>query len=197
MSGRKKALIALFTVAALAMATGIGWVITRPEERPACCTARATIADPAAGLTYQIPVEWAETDGRQLTGSASTGASTGEQAASGAQVLAFADSAPSEDLVVWTERLAESAAETLYAAVPEQMEILSSESATVSGNEAHQVSWLISHSHYDGPLYGHVIVVRAADGHSSAVLLGMVYPDDPALREEVNWIIDSATLNGN
>lgn len=196
MSGRKKALIALVAVAALAVATGLGWAITRPEERPACCTVRTTIADATAGLDYQIPLGWAQIDGRQLTGSASTAASTGEQGVTGAQVLAFADVAPAADLAAWTEGVAESAAATLYAMVPDRMELLSSEPASVSGNEAHQVTWLISHSRYDGPLYGHVIVVRAADGRSSAVLLGMVYPDDPALREEVGWIIESASRNG-
>lgn len=195
MTVRKKLTLALAIALAAAIAVGIGWWMTRPEERPPCCTAGESIDDPTAGLAYELPADWSPIDSRQLTGSASSGAYTGEWMGLGAMVLAYADTAPSADLRSWTEGFAASASDLTYP-VPDEREILLSQPTSVSGLEAYEVAWVV-HDAGQESMYGHVLVVRSADGESSSALFGMALPDEEALREEVDWIVENAALRGD
>jgi hypothetical protein len=190
---RKRLLIAFVTALALTAVAGIGWLFVKPEERPPCCTASGEVTDAVTGIAYALPEGWEVYPEGQFMQDFTSGAGVGDSN-SGAQVWSF----PMEDWEGDPQAAGEAAAQAVtgyfYARVPDEWEFLASEPRSLGGTDAWEVSWLASDEFYEGPIYGRLLQVPAEDGTSSHFLFGFVYPDNEALRVEVDWIFTQAEL---
>lgn len=74
----------------------------------------------------------------------------------------------------------------------EDRQILLSEPTEVDGQEAYRFTWLVSTADEE-PMYGHIVHILT-DDNRSVFLMGIVQPDDPDLRTEIDAVISGATL---
>ncbi|THV30756.1 hypothetical protein [Glycomyces paridis] len=189
---RKGLLIALIAVVA---AAGVVWLFVRPDDpRPECCTETSAVVEPETGLTYPLPEGWYEYKGVEFIEDVTSGART-ETDEPIAQIWTFVIPDWSGDPKATAEESARITTGIFYAAVPEEWEFLSSETRTIGGTEAYEVSWVVSHPRYEESAYGRLLQIPSEDGLSARFLFSLAYPDDEALRDEVDWIFANASLH--
>jgi hypothetical protein len=190
---RKTAVVALIAILALAAAVGIRWLSVRPDERPSCCTETAIVTDLATGLNYSLPEGWNEFREGEFVQDFSSGARTDTEQPGG-QVWTFTIEDWGGDPGETAEEAAKATTGFFYAAVPEEWEFLSSEPRTIGGVETYEVTWTAFHPVYEGPLYGRLLQIPTAEGDTAKFLFGFSYPDDEAVRDEIDWIFSTALM---
>lgn len=150
-----------------------------------------TVEDTESGIAYTLPETWEQMDSGDLieafTSSASVATDTG-----GASVFAFSGEAMTdEEMSMSTSVIAGENSEYFYP-YAEDRQILVSELAEVDGQEAYRFTWEVSKAD-DEPMYGHIIHILT-DDNRSVFLMGIVHPDDPDLRTEIDAALASVTL---
>ncbi|MFC3493011.1 hypothetical protein [Glycomyces rhizosphaerae] len=172
---------------------GVWWFLSdQGGDGPgATQTEGLTIEDSESGISYTLPEGWEEFASEDLieafTSSASVSTETG-----GASVFAFSGEAMAdEEMSMSTSTIAGENSEYFYP-YAEDRQILLSEPAEVDGQEAYRFTWEVSKAD-DEPMYGHIVHILT-DDNRSVFLMGIVYPDDPALRTEIDAVLTSVTL---
>jgi hypothetical protein len=150
-----------------------------------------TVEDSASGISYTLPETWEQTESGDLIDAYTSAASLTTETG-GASLFAFSgDAMTGEEMSFTTSTVAGDNSEYCYP-YAEDRQILLSEPAEVEGQEAYRFTWEVSKAD-DEPMYGHIVHILTDDDRS-VFLMGLVHPDDPDLRAEVDAALSSVTL---
>jgi hypothetical protein len=192
---RSGGVIALVVALALLVLGGGGvaaWLVLGESGDPLPPQADGlVIEDAESGIAYRLPDTWEQLSADDLidayTSSASLATETG-----GASVFAFSGEAMTdEEMSFSTSTIAGENSEYFYP-YAEDRQILLSEAAEVDGQEAYRFTWEVDKAD-DDPMYGHIVHILTDDDRSVFVM-GIVYPDDPDLRTELDAVLTSVSL---
>ncbi|WP_205324522.1 hypothetical protein [Glycomyces sp. YM15] len=172
---------------------GAWWFLADPGgDGPGSSQAEGlVIEDSESGVAYSLPEGWEEFASEDLieafTSSASVTTETGS-----ASVFAFSgEGMTDEEMSMSTSIIAGENSEYFYH-YAEDRQILISEPIEVDGQEAYRFTWQVSKAD-DEPMYGHIVHILT-DDNRSVFLMGIVQPDDDALRTEIDAAISSVSL---
>jgi hypothetical protein len=150
-----------------------------------------TVEDAASGIAYTLPDTWEQMDSGDLIDAYTSAASLTTETG-GASIYAFSGEAMTdEEMSFTTSTIAGDNSEYFYP-YAEDRQILLSEPAEVDGREAYRFTWEVSKAD-DEPMYGHIVHILT-DDNRSVFLMGIVHPDDPDLRTEIDAALSSVTL---
>lgn len=150
-----------------------------------------TIEDTESGISYTLPEGWEEFSGEDLIEAFTSSASVATEAG-GASVFAFSGEAMTdEEMSMSTSTIAGENSEYFFP-YAEDRQILISEPTEVAGQEAYRFTWQVSNTD-DEAMYGHIVHILT-DDNRSVFLMGIVQPDDEALRTEIDAVISGVTL---
>lgn len=172
---------------------GAWWFLSdRGGDGPGASQAEGlTIEDTESGISYTLPEGWEEFASEDLIDAFTSSASVATEA-SGASVFAFSGEAMTdEEMSMSTSVIAGENSEYFYP-YAEDRQILLSEPTEVDGQEAYRFTWVVSKAD-DEPMYGHIVHILT-DDNRSVFLMGIVHPDDPDLRTEIDAVISGVTL---
>jgi hypothetical protein len=171
---------------------GVWWVLSPADTDPAAPPAEGlTVEDSESGIAYTLPETWEQMDSGDLIDAYTSAASLSTETG-GASVYAFSgDAMTDEEMSFTTSTIAGDNSEYFYP-YAEDRQILLSEPAEVDGQEAYRFTWEVGKAD-DEPMYGHIVHILTDDGRS-VFLMGLVHPDDPDLRTEIDAALSTATL---
>jgi hypothetical protein len=150
-----------------------------------------TIEDADSGIAYTLPDTWEQMDSGDLIDAYTSAASLTTETG-GASIYAFSGEAMTdEEMSFTTSTIAGENSEYFYP-YAEDRQILISEPAEVDGQEAYRFTWEVSKAD-DEPMYGHIVHILTDDDRS-VFLMGLVHPDDPDLRTEIDAALSTVTL---
>ncbi|MEV6674257.1 hypothetical protein [Streptomyces sp. NPDC051162] len=191
---RSRGIVVAAVVAALifllAGGSATAWWLTRSDDGSPLA-GRPRVTDGAAGISYAIPEGW-DTGGKHLIDAftSSIGKKHAEGTGGGAVLAGKAGDVPEQGLKRAAEQAARSNAEFFYPDGSSTLE--ETRPTTVSGRPAHTVALKVN----DGKgAIGHLrMTVIAAHEGRGAFLLGITQPADPAARQEVDAVLESASV---
>lgn len=188
-------------VAASALVLVVGgataWWLTQDDDGSGSPLAgRPRVTDDAAGISYAIPEGWERNEEGDLvdafTSSVTVKRANGEYGEEGAGVVLAGrgGGVPTSALKQRTETVARSNAEYFYPDGSSTLE--ESRAITVSDRPAHTVALKVRDSE-GGPVHLRLTLIATEDSRS-AFLLGIAQPDGPAERQEVDEVLESASV---
>ncbi|MDW6065349.1 hypothetical protein SAZ11_55555 [Streptomyces sp. FXJ1.4098] len=169
------------------------WWLTRDEDGSSLAD-RPRVTDDAAGISYAIPEGWQRNKKGDLVDaftSSITMKSTGGEEGGSVVLAGRAGSVPKSQLKEQTEDAARSNAEYFY---PDgRSSIEESRATTVSDRPAYTVALKVSDGE-GGTGHLRLTLMTARDGGSS-YLLGIAQPTGPQEQQEVDAVLESASLS--
>ncbi|AJT62103.1 hypothetical protein T261_0413 [Streptomyces lydicus] len=176
----------------IAGGTATAWWLTRGEDGspPA---GRPRVTDKAAGLSYALPEGWKERKRGGLIAAFTSSITARHAGGKGGSMVAAgrARSMPKSALKRQAEFAARSNAEFFYPDGGSTVE--ESRATTVSGRPAHTVALKVNDG--EGGATGHLrLTLIAVDDSHSSFLLGLAQPADEAERQELDGVLESASL---
>jgi hypothetical protein len=193
---RTGVVIALVVVLLLLILGGGGaaawWMLSPGGGDPAAPQAEGlTVEDADSGIAYTLPDTWEQMDSGDLIDAYTSAASLTTETG-GASIYAFSGEAMTgEEMSFTTSTIAGENSEYFYP-YAEDRQILLSEPAEVDGQEAYRFTWEVGKAG-DEPMYGHIVHILTDDDRS-VFLMGIVHPDDPDLRTEIDAALATVTL---
>ncbi|MEU5421592.1 hypothetical protein [Streptomyces sp. NPDC020667] len=191
---RNRGIVVAAVVAALVLLLAGGsaaaWWLTRSEDTSPFA-GRPRVTDDAAGISYAIPKGW-DTSRKRLIDAftSSIGAQRAEGAGGGVVLAGKAGDVPEQGLRRTTERAARSNAEFFYPDGSSTLE--ETRPTTVSGRPAHTVALKVNDG--KGATVHLRMTVIAAHAGRGAFLLGITQSADPAARQEIDAVLESASV---
>ncbi|MFI0737455.1 hypothetical protein ACH4PU_04965 [Streptomyces sp. NPDC021100] len=191
---RRRAVVAgAVALAVLAGGSAGAWWLTRDTDGSPLA-GRPRVTDRAAGLSYAIPKGWEQDRKEKLIDAFTTAIGRKKQDDHHmAVVLTGRSGAIAQDrLRMWAERSARSNAEFFYPDRPVAAE--ESRPASVDGHPAHTVTLRVD-AEEGGPARLRMTLLRVDDSRA-AFLLGIDQPAGGPVQEEVDQVLESATVPG-
>ncbi|KAK1183999.1 hypothetical protein B7755_041390 [Streptomyces sp. NBS 14/10] len=193
--GNRRTMVAVVVSVLVLVGGGVtAWWLTRDEDSSSLAD-RPRVKDDKAGISYAIPEGWQPNKKGDLVDaftSSITMKSTGDEEEGGSVVLAGrAGTVPKSQLKEQTEDAARSNAEYFY---PDgRSSIEESRATTVSDRPAYTVALKVSDGE-GGTGHLRLTLMTARDGGSS-YLLGIAQPTGPQEQQEVDAVLESASLS--
>jgi hypothetical protein len=193
-SGGAVALVVVLALLLVGGGAGAWWFLSERDggDGPGAAEAKGLyVEDSESGIAYSLPDTWEQTPSDDLIDAYTSSASVATDSG-GASVFAFSGEAMTDGEMSFTTSTVAGENSEFFYPYAEDRQILVSEPAEVDGREAYRFTWEVDKAD-DDPMYGHIVHILT-DDNRSVFLMGIVHPDDPDLRTEIDAALTSVTL---